>query len=148
MRCSAFDEPRRAAEAELQILRLLCFDIDVVICVIAHRMASRDNFAQPVDILLFEHTSDHKKVQRAPRLFHAPGCFDRVAFCFLVEVSFFKVPMDLILRRILSAHFEIERDGDHGAFHRTGFAFIRVRCRCRAARQAEHRGKSRRLLEQ
>ena len=77
-------------------------------------MAGRDDLAQPVDVLLLEDAPDDEEVERAARLLHAPRGFDGVALGFVVEVSLFVVPVDLILGRVLGAHFQIERDGDLG----------------------------------
>jgi hypothetical protein len=106
------DQPRRPAEAELEVLRPGGLDVDVVVGVVADRVAGTHDLLEPVDVFLLQHPADEEAVQDAAPRLDAPARLDGVRLGLGVEVALLVVPVGRLPRREVAAHLQVERDGD------------------------------------
>src|SRR5262249_37498203 len=110
----ASDQPRSAAEAELEFVRLVRLDVDVIVSVIADRMARGGQLLEPVDAGMLENLADTEIMDDAAAFLDNPSGLDGVFLGRLVEVALLIVPLGDPAARILGAHLQIEGDGDEG----------------------------------
>ena len=64
----------------------------------------------PIDVGLFEDSADEKKVDHSTEFGCDLGCLDRVVLGGFVKVPFLIVPLEHVSTRVMTAHFQIERD--------------------------------------
>ena len=68
-------------------------DVDVVVGVVADRVAGLDDLLEPVDVLLLEHAADGEEVEHAAARLDAPARLDGVLLGLVVEVALLVVPV-------------------------------------------------------
>ena len=107
-------------EAVLDFVRSLRQQIDVIVGVIADRVAFAGNLFEPIDVLLLEHLADDKGVNHAAALSHAPASLDGVVLGRLVEIALFVVPVRVFPVGKIAGHLQVERDGDLCLLRRVG----------------------------
>ena len=111
----AVDQPRASAGSETECPRERGRrDVDVIVGVVADRVAGGGDFLEPVDVLLFQYATDGEAVERHRRGLDAPARLDGVTLGFVVEIALFVVPVRLLPGREVAAHFQVERDGNLG----------------------------------
>ena len=126
----------------MNFLQIRRRDVHVIIGVVSDRVTCFDDLAEPINVFLFEDSTNGKEVHPCARFLDAPSGFHRVAFGFFVQIPFFVVPVRSLASWKIAAHFEIERDRDKslaGArvqcfrFRRTRASRAQTQCRCGSA---------------
>src|SRR5262245_51011778 len=87
-----------------------CFDVDMIVRVIADRMPRCRDFAQPIDRRLLQYAPYTKEVNHASALFRNSRRFDCVFLGWFVEIPLLVVPLGNTPLGILGTHFQVERN--------------------------------------
>ena len=132
------DQPRRPAEAELDVFRARRLDVDVVIRVVADRMPLGDDLPQPADVLLLHRLPQGEEVDDAATRLDPPRGLHGITLGRGVEVSLLVVPVGLVPGGEVPAHLQVERDGDQGLLR--GRSAARARAGPAVARPVAERG--------
>ena len=84
----------------------------MIIGMIANRVPQLIQGLQPTDIWLLQYTTDTKVMQDATPLLDQLTCLDRIFLSRLIKIPFLVVPLGKPSTRLVSAHFQIERNSN------------------------------------
>jgi len=108
----AVDQPRGAGEPVLQVFRPRRPDVDVIVGVIADRVAFADDLLQPIDVFLFQRTPQDEQLGHAARGLDAAAGFHDVLFDRFRQIALFIVPFRQAPLGIVHGHLQVHRHRD------------------------------------
>src|SRR5262249_14412319 len=112
------DQPGRTPKSELNLAGTLGEHIDMIVRVIPDRVPLADDLAKPADVFLLHRLSKREEMDDSAACLDPSRGLDRIPLRRGVEVPLLVVPVSVVPRRKVSAHLQVERDGDQGSVAR------------------------------